>query len=36
MLVMGRSFSDVVGVFFRTGLGMSPTQMQRSVRVAAN
>ena len=36
MLVMGRGFSGVVGVFFRRGFGMSATQMQRSVGVAAS
>jgi hypothetical protein len=36
MLVVRRGLSGVMGVFFGTGLGMSATQMQRSVRVAAN
>jgi hypothetical protein len=36
LLVVGRGFSGVMGVFFGTGLGMSATQMHRSVRVAAN
>jgi hypothetical protein len=36
MVGMGRGFSGVVGVLFRTGLGVSATQMQRSMGVAAN
>jgi len=36
MLGVGRGFSGVVGVLFRTGLRVSATQMQRSVGIAAN